>query len=95
MFLADGGYGFDKPMETGWPPPLLQVTVRITHRDFILPYWLMHCSSFRGIDIAFERFDHRVVEGLSTVQSTALAWRNSMWPLVVSKWVFPGMMSLP
>ena len=77
-------------IETGCPPDELQGNGNKTKRYFFLTIFLVNFFQFIEINISLERIKVINVKASSIVQSIAWALRNSIWPLVVSKCEFPG-----
>ena len=79
-------------IETGWPPAVLFVIVTMINgtRSW---YCSRAASSFAGSTLPLKGISSWVSFASSIVQSRAVALRDSMCPLVVSKCELPGTMS--
>ena len=80
-------------IDTGCPPEELQVTVRTINGTFSAPYSFIVFSSFSIFTFPLKGWSISVSKASSIVQSIAFAFLNSIWPFVVSKCEFPGIIS--
>jgi hypothetical protein len=74
-------------MDTGWPPPVLLVTVSMPNG---MRWPSFSTSGARQVDVALEGRDRRRLQALGITRSSASTPMYSRLPRVVSKWQLLG-----